>query len=85
LAGSLKRATHCSFCGKSYTKVKGRMVDGPGVYICAGCVELCVEVLEEQKRVERGELPLARQRANWATRLRDFWHRSRPSQATTLS
>jgi len=55
LAGSMERNTYCSFCRKSYAQVEGRMVDGPGVSICYGCIALCVEVMEDQKRAERGE------------------------------
>jgi hypothetical protein len=35
----------CSFCGKPNTDVE-RLVAGPGVYICDGCVGLCGDVLE---------------------------------------
>lgn len=31
---------HCSFCGKSQDEVN-RLVEGPGVYICDGCIEFC--------------------------------------------
>lgn len=34
----------CSFCGKSQKQVK-KLIAGPGVYICAECVELCVDIL----------------------------------------
>lgn len=37
----------CSFCGKTRDKV-GRLVAGPGVFICDGCVALCSEVLDMQ-------------------------------------
>ncbi|WP_092652537.1 ATP-dependent Clp protease ATP-binding subunit ClpX [Actinopolymorpha singaporensis] len=37
----------CSFCGKSHRRVE-RLIAGPaGVHICAGCVRLCKELLEE--------------------------------------
>lgn len=36
----------CSFCGKGEPQVR-KVVAGPGVYICDGCVYLCVEVLNE--------------------------------------
>ncbi|MDP4120190.1 MAG: ATP-dependent Clp protease ATP-binding subunit ClpX [Bacillota bacterium] len=36
----------CSFCGKSQEYV-GRLVAGNGAYICDECIELCMEVLEE--------------------------------------
>ncbi|TYB54593.1 hypothetical protein FXF51_47425 [Nonomuraea sp. PA05] len=37
-------ATRCSFCGKPYAEA-GRVVAGPGVYICEACVELCNHVI----------------------------------------
>lgn len=41
------RAVVCSFCGQPNTQVE-RMVAGPGINICNECVELCVEIIEEQ-------------------------------------
>lgn len=39
----------CSFCGKSQEQVQ-RLIAGPGgVYICDECVDLCREILEEEK------------------------------------
>ncbi|ROO85958.1 ClpX C4-type zinc finger protein [Actinocorallia herbida] len=35
----------CSFCGKPSTEV-GRLVAGPGVYICDECVALAASVVE---------------------------------------
>jgi len=37
----------CSFCGKSQSAVK-KIVVGPGVFICNECVELCVEIVNEE-------------------------------------
>jgi ATP-dependent Clp protease ATP-binding subunit ClpX len=40
----------CSFCGR---KLGGnrRLIAGPaGVYICDECVDLCVELLEEERQ-----------------------------------
>jgi hypothetical protein len=34
----------CSFCGKDKAMV-GKLVAGPGVYICNECVELCTQIL----------------------------------------
>ena len=31
----------CTFCGKQHTEV-AKLIAGPGVYICDGCVNLCV-------------------------------------------
>lgn len=37
---------HCSFCGKSENQVH-RMIQGPGVWICDECVQLCMSILED--------------------------------------
>ncbi|MBE6750610.1 MAG: ATP-dependent Clp protease ATP-binding subunit ClpX [Ruminococcaceae bacterium] len=34
----------CSFCGKTQEEVT-RLVEGPGVYICDGCIEFCNSLL----------------------------------------
>jgi hypothetical protein len=40
----------CSFCGKSQNQVQ-RLISGPGgVYICDECIELCREIIEEEKQ-----------------------------------
>lgn len=44
-----KPATHlfrCSFCLKPQTEVQ-KMVAGPGVFICDGCVALCVPIMAQ--------------------------------------
>ncbi len=41
----------CSFCGKSHAEVK-RLIQGPGVYICDGCVLACKSVLDKELRAE---------------------------------
>jgi ATP-dependent Clp protease ATP-binding subunit ClpX len=46
---------HCSFCQKGGAEA-GRLIAGPDdVFICDECVELCVEILEEEKQQERTE------------------------------
>ena len=56
------RYTRCSFCGKGQDQVRN-LVGGPGVYICAQCIDLCREVLEEdnrsvgQKKAKTGFIP----------------------------
>ena len=35
----------CSFCGKQ--EHQGRIIAGPGVYICSDCVEACCDLLRE--------------------------------------
>jgi hypothetical protein len=46
----------CSFCGKPHTEV-AKLIAGPGVYICDGCVGLCVDVLAEATQAEPPSLP----------------------------
>ena len=36
----------CSFCGKTEDQVK-RLIEGPSAYICNECVELCVDLIQE--------------------------------------
>jgi ATP-dependent Clp protease ATP-binding subunit ClpX len=42
----------CSFCGKPKTEV-GKLIAGPGVYICNECVGLCGEILQKEQRPAR--------------------------------
>jgi ATP-dependent Clp protease ATP-binding subunit ClpX len=42
----------CSFCGKSQHEVR-KLIAGPKVFICDGCVDLCVEIIREER--QRGE------------------------------
>ena len=37
----------CSFCHRTQDEV-ARLIEGPGVYICDECVQLCVEILAEE-------------------------------------
>lgn len=37
----------CSFCGKSQEEVK-KLIAGPAVYICDECVDLCLDIIEEE-------------------------------------
>ncbi len=37
----------CSFCGKTQDQVR-RLIAGPGVFICDECVELCMDIIEEE-------------------------------------
>ena len=46
----------CSFCGKHHSEV-AKLVAGPGVYICDGCVDLCSAVLAEATHEEPPSLP----------------------------
>lgn len=42
----------CSFCGKTRNQVT-RMIAGPNVYICNECIELCMEIVNEQRAEEK--------------------------------
>ena len=50
----------CSFCGKSQAEVK-KLIAGPMVYICDGCVELCNDIIGEE--YEKEEIVHAREMA----------------------
>ena len=41
-----KKLCRCSFCGKSEEQVK-RLIEGPNAYICNECVELCLELFQD--------------------------------------
>ena len=41
----------CSFCGKSQAQID-KLIAGPGVYICNECVDLCVDILDEERSAE---------------------------------
>jgi len=43
----LPAALHCSFCGKSQHEVT-KLIAGPFVFICNGCVEMCNKVIAER-------------------------------------
>ena len=48
----------CSFCRKSNHDV-GPFVEGPGeVYICAECVELCQDIIDQERSRRLGDYPL---------------------------
>lgn len=41
----------CSFCGKSQDEVE-KIIAGPTVYICNECIELCNDIIEEERAKE---------------------------------
>jgi hypothetical protein len=43
----------CSFCGAAKTEV-ARLVAGPSVFICDGCVALCGQVIQEARSLTEG-------------------------------
>lgn len=51
--GEDKEPKICSFCGRSSDEVEN-MVTGPGVYICSECIDICHNILlEERKNKEK--------------------------------
>lgn len=49
-----KKNLNCSFCGKSQKEVK-KLIAGPGVYICDECIDLCNDIIVEEKERETPE------------------------------
>lgn len=47
----------CSFCGKGPDEV-GKLITGPSVHICNECVDMCNEILREEKNSIPGDLNL---------------------------
>ena len=41
----------CSFCGRPQSQVR-RLIAGPDVYICDECIDLCLEILQEEAAEE---------------------------------
>ena len=44
--------SYCSFCGKSQHDVN-KMIAGPTAFICHECVDLCVEIIKEEKEMKK--------------------------------
>src|SRR5882724_4414713 len=42
-----EKLLYCSFCGKNQHEVH-KLIAGPAVYICDECVDLCVDIVDEQ-------------------------------------
>ena len=59
-SGNIRRrkSSTCSFCGKTHREV-GPMVEGPGdAFICSNCVDLCHNIIKQEKRRAGGVKPL---------------------------
>jgi ATP-dependent Clp protease ATP-binding subunit ClpX len=48
---SVDKEHNCSFCGKSQFQV-GKLVIGPDVYICDDCVDLCLRIIDGEKKAD---------------------------------
>ncbi len=52
-------ALRCSFCNKSQREVK-KLIAGPTVFICDECVDICLDIIAEDRMIEQqheAELP----------------------------
>ncbi|NLP03206.1 MAG: ATP-dependent Clp protease ATP-binding subunit ClpX [Fibrobacter sp.] len=47
----------CSFCGKGPDEV-GKLITGPSVHICNECVDMCNEILREERSAVPGDLSI---------------------------
>ena len=52
----MPEAIRCSFCQTLAPEVN-KMIAGPGIYICDGCVRACVDILEAAPEHHEAELP----------------------------
>src|SRR5271154_6731176 len=48
IGGDPKNTLYCSFCGKGQHEVR-KLIAGPTVFICDECVELCKDIIHEEK------------------------------------
>jgi ATP-dependent Clp protease ATP-binding subunit ClpX len=46
--GDVNDNLFCSFCGKNQKEVQ-KLIAGPAVYICDECIQLCSEIIEDEK------------------------------------
>ncbi|MBR2042968.1 MAG: ATP-dependent Clp protease ATP-binding subunit ClpX [Clostridia bacterium] len=49
---SINKQIRCSFCGKTQDEV-GRIIEGPGVYICDSCINFCNTLLYGEEAEEQ--------------------------------
>ncbi len=49
--GDSKNTLYCSFCGKSQHEVR-KLIAGPNVFICNECVELCMDIIQEEDKTQ---------------------------------
>ncbi len=47
-SGNGEKLLYCSFCGKSQHEVK-KLIAGPSVFVCDECVDLCNDIIREEK------------------------------------
>ena len=55
MANKTEQQIRCSFCGRHENQC-GKLIAGPGVYICNDCVAACSDLLKEELELERRDL-----------------------------
>ena len=53
--GDMDDNLFCSFCGKNQKEVQ-KLIAGPAVYICDECIQLCSEIIEEEKEKDTEDM-----------------------------
>src|SRR5947208_13535031 len=53
--GNIGDVLRCSFCNKSQRDVK-KLIAGPTVYICDECVDICLDIIAEDRKDEPGTM-----------------------------
>ena len=53
--GDVNDNLFCSFCGKNQKEVQ-KLIAGPAVYICDECIQLCSEIIEEEKEKDSEDM-----------------------------
>ena len=53
LPGEHEPPVFCSFCGKSQDEVR-KLIAGPKVYICDECIDLCNDIIADERRQAPG-------------------------------
>jgi len=51
----MTKTLYCSFCGTSQHEAR-KLIAGPTVFICDGCVEICNDILKERVAIPQAEL-----------------------------
>jgi ATP-dependent Clp protease ATP-binding subunit ClpX len=46
-----KKQPRCSFCNKTQDQVR-KLIAGPNAFICDECIDICMEIIEEEREVE---------------------------------
>ena len=53
--GDMNDNLFCSFCGKNQKEVQ-KLIAGPAVYICDECIQLCSEIIDEEKEKDTEDI-----------------------------